>query len=128
MNGEPIGSLGDGEAVWHTDMSYLDLPPKASMLYALEIPPTGGNTSFCTMYGIYEALPQQLKVAPLADQSIFVKASLSGVGREGPYGVLLMPAKYIGPSAQRTRLRKTTDIYLCSDLSLAILSLATCWS
>ena len=47
VNGEPIGSLGDGEAVWHTDMSYLDVPPKASMLYALEVPPTGGNTSFC---------------------------------------------------------------------------------
>ena len=57
VNGEPIGSLGDGEAVWHTDMSYLDVPPKASMLYSLEVPPTGGNTSFCTMYGIYEALP-----------------------------------------------------------------------
>ena len=61
VNGEPIGSLGDGEAVWHTDMSYLDVPPKASMLYSLEVPPTGGNTSFCTMYGIYEALPAQLK-------------------------------------------------------------------
>ena len=48
VNGEPIGSLGDGEAVWHTDMSYLDMPPKASMLYSLEVPPTGGNTSFCT--------------------------------------------------------------------------------
>jgi taurine dioxygenase len=62
VNGEAIGSLGDGEAVWHTDMSYLDVPPKASMLYSLEIPPTGGNTSFCTMYGIYEALPAKLKV------------------------------------------------------------------
>jgi taurine dioxygenase len=61
LNGEPIGSLGDGEAVWHTDMSYLDMPPKASMLYSLEVPPTGGNTSFCTMYGIYEALPGKLK-------------------------------------------------------------------
>jgi taurine dioxygenase len=61
VNGEPIGSLGDGEAVWHTDMSYLDVPPKASMLYALEVPPTGGNTSFCTMYGIYDALPAELK-------------------------------------------------------------------
>jgi taurine dioxygenase len=61
VNGEPIGSLGDGEAVWHTDMSYLDMPPKASMLYALEVPPTGGNTSFCTMYGIYDALPARLK-------------------------------------------------------------------
>ena len=61
VNGEPLGSLGDGEAVWHTDMSYLDVPPKASMLYSLEVPPTGGNTSFCTMYGIYEALPGKLK-------------------------------------------------------------------
>ena len=61
VNGEAIGSLGDGEAVWHTDMSYLDLPPKASMLYSLEIPPRGGNTSFCSMYAIYEALPPALK-------------------------------------------------------------------
>jgi len=61
VNGEPIGSLGDGEAVWHTDMSYLEVPPKASILYSLEVPPLGGNTSFCTMYGIYEALPQTLK-------------------------------------------------------------------
>jgi len=61
VNGEPIGSLGDGEAVWHTDMSYLDMPPKASMLYALEIPPVGGNTSFCNMYAIYDALPSKLK-------------------------------------------------------------------
>src|SRR6202140_1648672 len=36
VNGQPIGSLGAGEAVWHTDMSYLDVPPMASMLYALE--------------------------------------------------------------------------------------------
>ena len=61
VNGEPIGSLGSGEAVWHTDMSYLEVPPKASMLYALEVPPTGGNTSFCCMYGVYEALPDSLK-------------------------------------------------------------------
>jgi taurine dioxygenase len=61
VNGKAIGSLGDGEAVWHTDMSYLEVPPKASMLYALEIPPHGGNTSFCCMYSIYEALPCALK-------------------------------------------------------------------
>jgi len=35
-NGAPIGSLGAGELVWHTDMSYQQDPPKASMLYALE--------------------------------------------------------------------------------------------
>jgi alpha-ketoglutarate-dependent taurine dioxygenase len=61
VNGQPIGSLGAGEAVWHTDMSYLDVPPMASMLYALEVPPAGGNTSFCSMYAVYDALSPQLK-------------------------------------------------------------------
>jgi taurine dioxygenase len=60
-NGVPIGSLGAGEAVWHTDMSYLEDPPKASMLYALEIPPAGGNTYFCNMYRAYESLPDALR-------------------------------------------------------------------
>jgi taurine dioxygenase len=60
-NGEAIGSLGAGEAVWHTDMSYLDDPPKASMLYAIEVPPTGGNTGFTNMYSAYEELPDALK-------------------------------------------------------------------
>jgi taurine dioxygenase len=61
VNGKAIGSLGAGEAVWHTDMSYLDTPPMASMLYAIEVPPAGGNTSFCSMYAVYEALPADLK-------------------------------------------------------------------
>jgi taurine dioxygenase len=61
--GDPIGALGAGEAVWHTDMSYLDTPPDASMLYALEIPPTGGNTWFCGMQAAYDELPPELKRA-----------------------------------------------------------------
>jgi taurine dioxygenase len=61
VNGQPIGSLGSGEAVWHTDMSYLEVPPMASMLYALEVPPAGGNTSFSSMYAVYQALPDDLK-------------------------------------------------------------------
>lgn len=59
--GRPIGSLGAGEAVWHTDMSYLDLPPDASMLYALEIPPSGGDTWLCGMQAAWETLPGDLK-------------------------------------------------------------------
>jgi taurine dioxygenase len=80
VNREPIGSLGDGEAVWHTDMSYLELPPKASMLYSLEVPPTGGNTSFCTMYGIYEALPERLK-----DRIAGLKIKHDGTYNSGGY-------------------------------------------
>jgi taurine dioxygenase len=60
-DGQPIGSLGAGEAVWHTDMSYLPQPPKASLLYALEIPESGGDTWFCDMYAAYERLPEPLK-------------------------------------------------------------------
>jgi taurine dioxygenase len=61
VNGEAIGSLGDGEAAWHTDMSYVAKPPKASILYALEVPRRGGNTAFCSMYAVYESLPDALK-------------------------------------------------------------------
>ena len=60
-NGVPIGSLGAGEATWHTDMSYLEVPPKASVLYALEVPAAGGDTYFNNMYAAYESLPQELK-------------------------------------------------------------------
>jgi taurine dioxygenase len=59
--GDPIGALGDGEAVWHTDMSYLDTPPDASMLYSLEIPPSGGNTWFTSMQAACDALPADLR-------------------------------------------------------------------
>ena len=61
IDGKPIGDLGDGEAVWHTDMSYNELPPSAAALYALEIPPAGGETGFANMYAAYEALPAELK-------------------------------------------------------------------
>jgi taurine dioxygenase len=56
-DGVAIGSLGAGEAMWHTDMSYLEDPPQASVLYALEVPPSGGETGFCTMYGAWDSLP-----------------------------------------------------------------------
>jgi taurine dioxygenase len=59
--GDPIGALGAGEAAWHTDMSYLDTPPDASMLYSLEIPPVGGNTWFCGMQAACDALPGDLR-------------------------------------------------------------------
>src|SRR5437868_1090753 len=64
-NGKPIGNLGDGEAVWHADMTYVEVPPKAAMLHSLEVPPpeAGGNTYFANMLAAYEALPAELKEA-----------------------------------------------------------------
>ena len=60
-NGVAIGSLGAGEAAWHTDMSYIEVPPMASLLYAIEVPDAGGDTSFCSMHAAYDALPAALK-------------------------------------------------------------------
>ena len=62
-NGKPIGGLGDGEAVWHADMTYVDVPPKTAVLHALEVPPDGGNTYFADMFAAYETLPDPLKKA-----------------------------------------------------------------
>lgn len=60
-NGRAIGGLGDGESVWHTDMSYAEEPPYASCLFAVEVPPAGGNTGYANMYRAYETLPDALK-------------------------------------------------------------------
>src|SRR5712691_3819415 len=60
-SGKPIGNLGDGEAVWHADMTYIDVPPKAAMLHALEVPPAGGDTYFADMFAAYATLPADLR-------------------------------------------------------------------
>jgi taurine dioxygenase len=59
--GEPLGALGYSEAVWHTDMSYLPVPPIASMLLARKLPAWGGNTWAASMCAAYENLPAALK-------------------------------------------------------------------
>src|SRR5260370_17132031 len=60
-NGKAIGGLGAYESIWHADMSYNREPPCASALYALEVPPSGGDTGFANMYLAYERLPDSLR-------------------------------------------------------------------
>ncbi|WKU04455.1 TauD/TfdA family dioxygenase [Micromonospora sp. HUAS LYJ1] len=59
-DGKPIGSAYSGR-VWHTDGHYLTSPPVGSMLYAIEVPPVGGDTWYANMYAAYAALPQRVK-------------------------------------------------------------------
>jgi taurine dioxygenase len=59
--GEPLGALGYSEAVWHTDMSYLPVPPIASMLLSRKLPAWGGNTWAASMVAAYDNLPAALK-------------------------------------------------------------------
>ncbi|MBT7880399.1 MAG: TauD/TfdA family dioxygenase [Gammaproteobacteria bacterium] len=61
VDGVAIGGLGNLEADWHTDMSYLETPPVASILYAREIPEVGANTSFADMYAALDSMPADLR-------------------------------------------------------------------
>ena len=47
--------------VWHSDTAYLEVPAAGASLYALELPPVGGDTIFCNMRIAYETLPQDIK-------------------------------------------------------------------
>ena len=59
--GRPIGGLGDGEIQWHSDQSYMMNPATGAMLYALELPPDGGTTSWVDLSAAYAGLPDRLK-------------------------------------------------------------------
>ncbi len=61
-DGKPVGILGDGEVVWHSDFSFKERPTAARMLLARELPPAGqGKTYFVNCYAAYETLPEETK-------------------------------------------------------------------
>ncbi len=62
-NGEPIGALPDGEMMFHHDMIHAEVPSKATLLYAVEIPSTGGNTLFASGYAAYDTLDAEVRNA-----------------------------------------------------------------
>jgi taurine dioxygenase len=59
--GRRLGSLGHGEMWFHTDKCYEELPHRASLLYAIEIPSSGGETRFASLYRAWERLPAALR-------------------------------------------------------------------
>ncbi len=61
IDGKPIGSLPDGEMYFHHDTIFKVRPNRGTMLYAIEVPDTGGNTRFANLYKAYDALPRRIK-------------------------------------------------------------------
>ena len=56
IDGKPLGLAHDGEMWFHSDMCYVEIPHTATMLYAVELPSSGGNTMFADMYAAYDNL------------------------------------------------------------------------
>jgi len=59
--GKDAGSYGDGEMWFHGDSCYYEVPNRATFLYSVELPSTGGNTKVNSMYAAYDNLPAKLK-------------------------------------------------------------------
>ncbi|NKB19619.1 MAG: hypothetical protein GKS01_03645 [Alphaproteobacteria bacterium] len=60
-DGNYIGTIPEGELWFHSDLSYQEIPHKATMLHAVAVPDIGGNTMFANMYLAYENIPDGLK-------------------------------------------------------------------
>ena len=61
-NGKTIGTLPDGEMLFHHDTIHRDDPHKATLLYSVEIPTYGGDTLFASGTAAYEALDPAMKL------------------------------------------------------------------
>src|ERR1700687_3647736 len=59
-DGQPVG-LADAGTYFHTDYSYLQVPARATMLYSIEVPQSGGNTLFANQYAAYDGLSDAMK-------------------------------------------------------------------
>ena len=108
VDGRPIGGLGAYEAEWHTDMSYKEETPSASILYSIEVPPSGGDTWFCSMYAAYDALPDDLK-RRIANLTCVHDASRNSAGmlRKG-YNEVTDPRETIGALHPMVRTHPVT--------------------
>lgn len=96
VDAKPIGGLGDGEAIWHADMTYVERPPIAAMLHALEIPSSGGDTYWANMYLAYETLPPALKAQAAARRAVHdATYNSAGQMRKG-YGEVTDPRRAPG--------------------------------
>ena len=60
-NGKPIGSLPDGDMMFHADLVYREIPSRATILYGIETPKRGGDTLFASLTAAYEALDDETK-------------------------------------------------------------------
>ena len=103
------GALGSYEVVWHSDNSYVEVPPAGSMLFAIILPTDGGgDTWFNNQYLAYDELPADLKKA-IAGKSQLHDASRNSAGVLRPTVKLpVTPEEVPGPVHPLVRVHPVT--------------------
>jgi len=76
-------------AAWHSDWSFQDTPPAATILHSKIIPPVGGDTLFCNGYAAYDALPEATKARIEGLQA--VHSAALAYAPDGVYGAMDAP-------------------------------------
>ena len=76
---DDVHHFGNG---WHTDISYLEKPAYGTMLYAVEVPPYGGDTLFTNLHLAYEALSDGMKKMLGGLTGMFSNARTYGPGAQ----------------------------------------------
>jgi len=71
-------------SIFHSDWSFLDIPPAGTMLYGIKIPPVGGNTLFADQVEAYNRLSDTLR--DKADELIAIHSAQLGYSKKGAYG------------------------------------------
>ena len=69
---------------FHSDWSFLDIPPAGTCLFGITIPPIGGNTLFADQVAAYERLPDNLR--DRADSLTAIHSAELGYAPDGVYG------------------------------------------
>jgi taurine dioxygenase len=113
VDGKPIGGLGDAEATWHSDMTYIEVPPPASVLLGVEIPQNGGDTYFADQRAALALLPADLR-RRIEGLSIKHNAAHDSVGNLRP-GYKAFDDPRDAPGAVHPVIRKHSET---GDLSL----------
>ena len=105
VGGREIGSLGNAEAFWHSDLNFVEEPPAASCLFAHEVPDAGGDTGFANTYAALDELPESL-AARIAGRSILHDARFNSAGylREVRVPDTLHPIVHTHPETGRKAL------------------------
>jgi taurine dioxygenase len=70
--------------IFHSDWSFLEVPPAGTALYGITIPPVGGNTLFANQVAAYESLPDTLR--DKADKLVAIHSAELGYAPDGAYG------------------------------------------